>query len=63
MIVYKDMCFCMREGCKVTKCPRNPVHVDWSNELPVSVSDFWGKLDVCPEKEPKMMELEVAKNE
>lgn len=27
--------------------------------LPVSVSDFWGKRDECPEKEPKMMELEV----
>lgn len=57
MIVYKDMCFCMREGCKVKKCPRNLVHVNWSFGLPVHVSDFWGKRDECPEKEPKKAEV------
>jgi hypothetical protein len=55
MIVYKDMSFCAREGCPVKKCPRNPSHVDWSQELPVSVSDFWQKRSECPTKEPEMM--------
>ena len=58
MIVYKDMCFCAREGCPNTTCRSNLVHVDWSKGLPVSVSDFWGKSERCPKKEPKMMEFE-----
>lgn len=61
MIAYKDMSFCARLGCNVTSCPRNMANVNWSFGLPVSVADFWGKSDKCPEKEPKMLELKESK--
>lgn len=63
MIVYKDMCFCARKGCPIKKCPRNLAHVDWSQELPVSVSDFWKKRSECPAAEPEMMEMKVDEDE
>lgn len=55
MIVYKDRCFCAREGCPVKSCSRNLAQVDWSFGLPVSVRDFWGKGSKCPTEEPEMM--------
>lgn len=57
MIVYKDMCFCAREGCPIKTCPRNLARVDWSADLPVSVSDFWDKRPECPLSPPEMMKF------
>lgn len=63
MIVYKDRCFCAREGCPVKSCSSNLAHVDWSKGLPVSVSDFWGKGSKCPAEEPEMMKFEEAEED
>lgn len=63
MIVYRDMTFCSRKGCKVRSCRNNLAHVDWSAGLPVSMSDFWGKSNKCPEKEPEMIEFEDEEDE
>lgn len=60
MIVYRDMAFCARKDCPVTKCDRNSCHVPWQS-LPeymgVSLSDFYGKYDRCPVEPPELYPL------
>ena len=63
MIVYKDMSFCARKGCKVHTCRLNLANVDWSVGLPVSVVDFWGKSKDCPETEPEKLEFKYEEDD
>ena len=60
MIVYNDMTYCGRESCPKTDCYRHLSHVNW-DKLPewmgVSISDFVGKYQHCPDDPGKMKEF------